>query len=75
MRRAVASGSWGGQRPSRGDYVMVTRATDGATAAAGGANVAFAHLKSRIARLAHVRIRGSSDGPLPGAIRLFIQWT
>jgi hypothetical protein len=33
---AVASGSWGGQRPSRGDYVMVTRATDGATAAAGG---------------------------------------
>jgi hypothetical protein len=54
---------------------MVTRATDGATAAAGGANVAFAHLKSRIARLAHVRIRGSSDGRLPGAIRLFIQWT
>ena len=31
----VPGGSWGGQRPSLGDYVMVTRPTDGATATGG----------------------------------------
>ena len=38
---AVASGSWGGQRPSLASYVAVTGPTGGATASPEGGNVGY----------------------------------
>ncbi len=38
---AVASGSWGGQRPSLASYVAVTGPTDGAPAPPEGGNVGY----------------------------------
>jgi hypothetical protein len=40
---AVASGSWGGRRPSLAPYVAVTGTTGGG--AVGGAKIGFAPLK------------------------------